>query len=145
MPREYISEAIADGFKDTNIEDARILLPRSAEARPVLVSSLRNLGALVDEIAIYTTAVPAEKDTAGKRMLLNGEIDIITFTSSSTVRNLASMIGGEILYVNNTMVACIGPITATTATDMGIRVDIVAEEHTIDGLVQAIMDHYEDM
>jgi uroporphyrinogen III methyltransferase/synthase len=94
MPREYISEAIADGFKDMNIKDARILLPRSAEARPELVSSLCNLGALVDEIAIYTTVVPAEKDTAGKRMLLNGEIDIITFTSSSTVRNLASLIGG---------------------------------------------------
>jgi uroporphyrinogen-III synthase len=78
-------------------------------------------------------------------MLIDGEIDITTFTSSSTVRNLVSLLGKDWQSVNNTTVACIGPITAAAATDSGLTVDVVAREHTIPGLVQAIVERYEQV
>lgn len=78
-------------------------------------------------------------------MLIDGEIDITTFTSSSTVRNLVSLLGKDWQSVNNTTVACIGPITAASAVDLGLTVDVVAREHTIPGLVQAIVERYEQV
>jgi len=143
MPEEYISESIIEGFADKDISDKRILLPRAEEARPELVEGLSRLGALVDEISVYRTALPSETSSRGKQMLIDGEIDITTFTSSSTVRNLVSLLGRDWQSVNNTTVACIGPITAAAAVDLGLTVDVVAIEHTIPGLVQAIVERYE--
>lgn len=74
-------------------------------------------------------------------MLMSGEIDIVTFTSSSTVTNLLSLISSEPGVLERVTVACIGPVTATTAVKAGLKVDIVAPEHTIPGLVEAI-EHY---
>jgi len=76
-------------------------------------------------------------------MLLDGEIDVITFTSSSTVRHLVSLLGAEWEAINRTKVACIGPVTAATAAELGVRVDVTASEHTIPGLVEAIVQDFE--
>ena len=92
---------------------------------------------------MYRTEQPWKTNSQGKQMLQDGEIDITTFTSSSTVHNLASLLGKDYRSVNDTTVACIGPITAAAAVDTGLVVDIVAGEHTIPGLVQAIVEHYE--
>jgi len=145
MPKEYVSESIIEGFADKDILGKRILLPRAEEARPELVEGLSRLGALVDEIPVYRTAQPSETLSRGKQMIIDGEIDITTFTSSSTVRNLISLLGRDWQSVNNTTVACIGPITAAAATDLGLTVDVVAREHTIPGLVQAIVERYEEV
>ena len=145
MPKEYISESIIEGFADKDIPSKRILLPRAEEARPQLVEGLKRLGALVDEISVYRTVQPSEALSRGKQMLIDGEIDITTFTSSSTVRNFVSLLGRDWQSVSNTTVACIGPITAAAATDLGLTVDVVAREHTIPGLVQAIVERYEQV
>jgi len=143
LPREYISEGIIEGFADKDIRGKRFLLPRAEQSRPVLVEGLEHLGAHVVEIHFYRTTQPPESDSRGRQMLLDGEIDITTFTSSSTVRNLASLLGEDWQSVNNTTVACIGPVTADTAAEAGLRVDVVAGEHTIPGLVQAIVEKYQ--
>ena len=106
------------------------------------MTRLDQLGAKVDEIAIYRTVLPQADPGSGKQMLLAGEIDITTFTSSSTVKHLVSLLGLEWQAVNQTRVACIGPVTAATAAQLGVRVDVVAKEHTIPGLVQVIIEDY---
>jgi uroporphyrinogen III methyltransferase/synthase len=141
MPDEYVAEAIADALKTENIAGQRILLPRAESAPPDLVTKLTGMRASVDEIALYRTVPPPEPSDGAKRMLLDGEIDIITFTSSSTVRHLVAMLGADWEAINRTRVACIGPITAATAADLGVRVGVTASEHTIPGLVQALVDH----
>ena len=75
-------------------------------------------------------------------MIISGEIDVITFTSSSTVSNLLAAFGEEPLTVNGAKVACIGPRTAETAAKIGLSVDILAAEHTIPGLVTAIEEYF---
>ena len=142
IPPEYIGEAIAESLQEENIAGKRILLPRSEAATAELVTRLDQLGAKVDEIAIYRTVLPQADPGSGKQMLLAGEIDITTFTSSSTVKHLVSLLGSEWQAVNRTRVACIGPVTAATAAHLGVRVDVVAKEHTIPGLVQAIIEDY---
>jgi uroporphyrinogen III methyltransferase/synthase len=139
IPQEYVSEAIADSLQGENISGMRVLLPRAAGATSELVNRLGQLGAGVDEIAIYRAVLPKADTDGGKQMLLAGEIDITTFTSSSTVEHLVSLLGSKWEAVNRTRVACIGPVTAATAARLGVRVDVVAKEHTIPGLVQALI------
>lgn len=140
IPREYVSEAIAGSFQGEEISGKRILLPRTAGATPELVNRLGQLGAKIDEIAIYRSVLPKSGIEDGKQMLLAGEIDITTFTSSSTVEHLVSLLGSKWEVVNRTRVACIGPVTAATAARLGVRVDVVAKEHTIPGLIQALTE-----
>ncbi len=143
VPQEYASEGIVAGFKKQNIRGSRILLPRAEAAGEELLEGLSRLGARVEQVAIYRTVPPGDVVSRGKQMLLKGEIDIVTFTSSSTVRNLVSILGDKSKALDGTRVACIGPITAATAAELGIRVDIVAEEHTIPGLVRSIEQAYD--
>lgn len=116
----------------------RVLLPRAESARPELVEGLRSLGAEVDELVLYRAAVPAAAPAEALSLLREGAIDIVTFTSSSTVRNLAALLDGDVECLRNAVIACIGPVTARTAEELGLRVDVVASEHTVPGLVRAL-------
>jgi len=136
VPGEYVAERILDGLGD--VAQKRILLPRAEMARPALAEALEQIGASVDEIPVYHTLQPPP-DPAGLEALRRG-VDVITFTSSSTVRNFVSLAGAE---TGGALVACIGPITAQTARDMGLPVHIVASDYTIPGLVQALKDHFD--
>jgi uroporphyrinogen-III synthase len=82
--------------------------------------------------------VPSAAPAEALELLRRGEIDIVTFTSSSTVRNLVAMLNGSIEALERPGVACIGPITAQTARELGLRVDVEAAEHTVEGLVEAL-------
>lgn len=118
------------------LEGARVLLPRAAEARPVLPERLREAGATVDEVAAYRALPPEVDDVAPVRELIeSGDVDWLTFTASSTVRNFAGAVGTE---TGGARVAAIGPITAETAREHGLPVDVVAEEYTVPGLVEAL-------
>jgi len=89
-------------------------------------------------VTAYRTVSPDGVVSEGKRRLLDGEIDVVSFTSSSTVTNLVGILDGDVDAINKVKVACIGPATASAAANAGIRVDITAQEHTIPGLVSAI-------
>ena len=93
-----------------------------------------------DEVALYRAAVPEVAPKEALSLLRGGAIDIVTFTSSSTVRNLAAMLNGHIETLRGPLVACIGPITAKTAEELGLRVDVVASEYTVEGLVRAMKE-----
>ncbi len=140
MPEEYVAEALVEEFAKLNLRGQRVLLPRAEGSRDVLIEGLEKQGAKVDELILYRAAVPAEVPQGTLSMLRDGGVDIVTFTASSTVRNLVSMLGGDIQPLNGPLIACIGPITAKTAEELGLRVDVVAEEHTVAGLVEAISE-----
>jgi len=139
LPAVYTSEEIATGIGD--VAGKRILLPRAARAPRHLAQALRDKGAAVDEVAAYRTLAVGAPDEL-KALLADGQIDIVTFTSSSTVRNLAAGLQDPTPadVLSRCLVACIGPVTARTAARLGIRVDVVAREHTIQGLVEAIVN-----
>jgi uroporphyrinogen III methyltransferase/synthase len=142
VPPKYVAEAIAAGLGD--VRGQRILLPRADIARPVLADLLRQGGAQVVEVAAYRTLQP-QMDANGLGAVL-GDISVATFTSSSTVRNLAAMARESNLDLVQALagatIACIGPITARTAQDLGLPVHVMAQEYTIDGLVAALIQHF---
>jgi uroporphyrinogen III methyltransferase/synthase len=144
LPGEYVAEAVAAGLGE--VRDRRILLPRADIARPALANLLREGGAEVIEVSAYRTLKP-ETDLDSLRDLL-ARVTVATFTSSSTVRNLAAMANDVGLdppqALAQATVACIGPITAGTARDIGLPVHVVAEEYTIDGLLEALLRYVRD-
>lgn len=142
IPKIYTGEGVIEGLKSQALSGKRILLPRADIADYELVEGLCNIGADVDEVAVYRTIAAAEETAKAKKMIVSGEIDVITFTSSSTVTNLVAAFGGQIPAINNTIVACIGPKTKETAINAGLNMDILAAEQTILGLVSAIENYF---
>ena len=140
VPENYIGEKLAEAIGANPVAGKRVLLPRSAGGRTEIVSALTALGAVVDDVPTYRVVMPGGSGKLLERHLAGG-IDVATFTSSSTVTNLLSMISdtGEL---GRATIACIGPITAKTAREGGLKVDIVASEHTVDGLVDALSSHF---
>lgn len=140
IPAEYLSEEIAHGLGE--VKGKRILLPRANIASKKFPSLLRERGALVDDVVAYRTVIPRELTPERLRTILGEGVDLVTFTSPSTVRNLAQVLGeGELeRLLKNVKVACIGPVTVEAAKELGIDVDIVAQNHTVDSLVEAIVN-----
>lgn len=135
VPDRFIAESLLEAFPLPSESDKRrVLLARAAVARDVLPDGLRDLGWRVDVVDAYRT-VPVEHTPSMMETI--AEADVVTFTSSSTVDNWIGAFGVDTLPK---MVACIGPITADTARRAGMRVDVVADVHTIEGLVDALVD-----
>ena len=138
VPERYVAEAVVDALAAAgDLRARRVLLPRAAGAREVLPERLRQLGAVVTEVEAYRAVADASEATDLRRRLTGGDIDAVTFTSSSTVRNFVEAVGTEI---GGAAVACIGPITAETARELGLPATVVAEEHTIPGLEAALLE-----
>lgn len=138
VPERFVAEAVLAGLVERGAADSRVLLPRAEQARDVLPEGLRAAGAQVDVVAAYRT-LPPEPPADVLRRLEAGEIDIITLASSSTARNLLALVKGRTTVLNRSLIACIGPVTADTAREIGLRVDVVADEYTIPGLVDALV------
>lgn len=144
VPSEYRAEAVLEAFDSIRLKGKRFLIPRSEIARDVLPHGLRRKGAKVDVVDVYRT-LPARIDSRElKNQLKNKEIDVLTFTSSSTVQSLARHLSRKELktLVDETVVACIGPITEGTARSYGLAPQIVAKEYTLAGLTEAIVDYF---
>jgi uroporphyrinogen III methyltransferase/synthase len=142
ISQEFTSESMLQGLAELGVAGCRVLLPRSDIAPRELIEGLIKLGADPFEVTAYRTVSPEGVVSEGKRRLLAGEIDVVTFTSSSTVTNLVAVLDGDVDAINKARVACIGPATASAAEKAGIRVDVMAEEHTIPGLVAAIEAYF---
>jgi uroporphyrinogen III methyltransferase / synthase len=146
MPAEYRAEAVLDALQaHGDLENQRILLPRANIARDLLAEELRRAGAEVREIAAYRTElVEGDPGSDLYRMLLEGQIDVVTFTSASTVRNFARQFGADTAadLLRTTIVASIGPVTAEAARHLNIETTIMPSSYTIPALVEAIVDHF---
>lgn len=158
VPDEYVAEGVAAALladaraRGGSVTGQRFLLARAAEARKVLADELRQAGAQVDDIPAYFTVPVASDDARGReilQLLREHRLDILTFTSSSTVRNFVAWLksceqtSGTALLEQigrTTLLASIGPVTSQTARDLGLPIACEAREFTIDGLVQALVD-----
>ena len=143
VPAEFRAEGIVEAMKDHVTEGTKVLLARAKEARSVLPEELTKCGALVTIAEAYQTVVASTNGEELADMLREGKIDWITFTSSSTVTNLVSILGeGGAELIRQTRVAAIGPITAATCAQYEIVPTVMADEYTISGLVQKIEAYY---
>jgi uroporphyrinogen III methyltransferase/synthase len=134
VPERFVAESLLDAFPDPEPGGPnRVLLARAEVARDVLPDGLRARGYDVDVVDAYRT-VPAPVDDAARRAV--ADADVITFTSSSTVERFLDAVGADHVPA---AVACIGPVTAATARDRGLHVDVEADVHTIDGLIDALV------
>jgi uroporphyrinogen-III synthase len=117
------------------------LLPAADIGRDELEKGLAAMGATVKRLAAYQNVPVAGISDLAKQAFIDG-VDVVTFTSSSTVLNLVDMLDGDLKTLENSFIACIGPITAATARELGLRVDLEATEHTVEGLVDALTNHF---
>ncbi|MGR3320288.1 MAG: uroporphyrinogen-III synthase, partial [Candidatus Anammoxibacter sp.] len=141
-PPKYVAESIVEEFKKIReIEGKKFLIPRADIARSYLPDALQSLGAKVSDIVAYKTIIAEPRDFRIVDKLKDGEINVVTFTSSSTVRNFVKIIGDENISAidNKVRFASIGPITTKTAKELGINISIEAEEYTIPGLVDGLL------
>ncbi len=139
---EYTAEGLAAALSDWDVAGARILVPRARMGRDALPALLRQRGAQVQILPVYETVCPPTSAEELRRLFAGEGVDVITFTSSSTVAHFLDAFphGRPPDSVGKAMVACMGPVTADTATKLGLRVDIIAREYTTRGLAAAIAD-----
>jgi uroporphyrinogen III methyltransferase/synthase len=146
MPAEYKAEAMVAAFKKLAIQGQRVLIPRAAQARDILPQELARIVGRVEVVEAYQTVKPVLQKEEIVSMLQKGAIDLITFTSSSTVRNFMEILAPEEEVLKRWqiqgVVACIGPITAQTAREYGLEVQIQPPDYTIEALTEAILEYY---
>ncbi len=143
VPQKFISEGILESFSRKNLKGKKILLARAAEARDVLPEGLKKLGASVDVVTAYVTVNSGKKKKELEKLFEENQVDVITFTSSSTVYNFAKIAGNGFKLPKNVKIACIGPVTAAAAKKAGFPVAIHQEEYTMEGLVGALINYFE--
>ena len=136
VPERFVAESLLEAFPPPAAGGERVLLARAEHARDVLPAGLSERGYVVDVLAVYRT-VTATHDSDALDRVRRGNVDALTFTSSSTVTNLCDLLGD--VPAPQPLVVSIGPVTSKTALERGLRVDIEASEHTIDGLVDALL------
>ena len=139
---EFSSDGLLDTLGDLELRDAHVLLPRAEAGSPALIEGLRNRGAEVDEIVLYQTRAPAEADPEIVGLIRDGKVDVATFASSSSVQNLAMLLGDNFRALESAVIASIGPVTSTTVREQGLAVDVEPSEHTIPALVEALKTHF---
>lgn len=146
VPDEFRAEGLVEAFRELGAGPGwRVLVPRALEAREVLPESLRKLGCVVDVVPVYRT-VAATPEPRVARLLASGAVDVVTFTSPSSVRHLSQFLSdagvGFPAVMSGINVASIGPVTTDALRDAGYTVSIEAEPSTIEALVGAIVGMY---
>jgi uroporphyrinogen III methyltransferase/synthase len=145
IPAEYQAEGVLQALEKEQVKGARILIPRAEVARDLLPKELRARGADVTVAVAYRTVRPEADAAALKEKLRRGEVGVVAFTSSSTVRNYVELFADReeaCALTRQAVVACLGPITADTAEALGLRVGIRAKANTVPALAEAIAGHF---
>ena len=144
IPKEFIAESILQGLQKMAVRGKRILLARAKKARDILPEGLRKMGAVVDVVEVYRTVKPKGSSKRLKQLLEEGRIDVVTFTSSSTVNHFVELLNKENLQelLKRIVIASIGPVTTRTARSYNMKVSIQPREYTIPSLAQAIAGYF---
>ncbi len=145
LPKTYRAESVIEAFSGVDIKDKKVLLPRAKVARTILPEELTRMGAFVDEITAYETRMDDSRKAELIDALKAEQIDAVTFTSSSTVSNFMDLLADEDAQtlLKRVVFASIGPITSDTIRDLGFKPDIEAEEFTIPGLIDSLLNYYQ--
>jgi len=144
IPSLYQAEGLLESLKGAELAGKRIMIPCAAKARDVLPETLRQWGAIVDVVEAYKTVAPVFDAAAMRQRLQHREVDMVTFTSSSTVSNFVQLCGGDSLaaIAGTAALASIGPITGKTIEELGGNVTVMARQATIDGLIDAMIEYF---
>lgn len=144
VPADYRAEGLLEALKGRVQPGERVLLPRAADSRDVLPEGLAELGARVDEVITYRALPPAQAPAGALEDIQRGAVDLVTFTSSSTVAGFAALVGPESLprVAARCPAACIGPVTAAAAREQGFTVAVEAAEYTMAGLCEEIRKYF---
>ncbi|PID72517.1 MAG: uroporphyrinogen-III C-methyltransferase [Desulfobulbus propionicus] len=149
IPQRFTGEGLAEALLETKIgKGSHILLPRALRASEILPETLQDAGAEVNVVPVYQNTPPQGRKEELRQELLEGEVDLLTFTSSSTVTNFLTMVDAKSdeelqKMLENVTIAAIGPITAETVIQNGLQVHIQPDKYTIKDMVQAIVAHYQ--
>ena len=143
MPEKFVAESVIECLKPLLSAGERILLPRSDLARTVLVDVLKEMGMEVDEVIAYKTKKVDRFNEELIEKIKDKSMHIITFTSSSTVKNFMEIVEDRSL-LDGVLLASIGPITTQTLKEFGCTPDIEAKEYTIKGLYDAIVSYVKE-
>lgn len=144
VPGDYKAEGVVDEFSRLDLHNLKILFPRADKAREIIPRELKRMGAHVDSPVAYRNIFPDRLPPEALFQLEKRAVDCITFTSSSTVQNLAAMLGEDLLVdlLKGVTVASIGPITSKSCRELGLKVDVEPETHTLDALADALEAHF---
>ena len=147
IPPTFTGEGLAESLLDQGVEGRNVLLPRAVKGREILPETLRGAGAQVTITPVYQNVPQVGRKESLREELEAGKVDMVTFTSSSTVRNFLDMVDAADAdelqrLLAGVTIAAIGPITAKTVTDNGLKVDVQPDEYTIPEMVAAIVAHY---
>ena len=144
VPTDYKAEGVVDEFSRLDMQNARVLFPRADKARDVIPQELKRMGAHVDSPVAYRNVFPERLPPETLFALEKRSVDCITFTSSSTVQNLAAMLGEEMMLdmLKGVVVASIGPITSKSCRELGLKVDIEPKSYTMESLAEALEAHF---
>jgi uroporphyrinogen III methyltransferase/synthase len=144
VPSDYKAEGVVDEFSRLDLQNMKILFPRADKAREIIPKEFKRMGAHVDSPVAYRNIFPDRLPPEALFVLEKRSVDCITFTSSSTVQNLAAMLGEDLLVdlLKGVTVASIGPITSKTCRELGLKVDVEPDLHTLDALAVAMEEHF---
>jgi len=144
IPAEFKAEGVVSALGGVTVKGRKFLIPRAKVAREIIPNKLREQGAEVTVATAYENVRPTSDVDRIKRLLQEKKISALTFTSSSTVHNFVDILGqkGYIKLIEGVAVACIGPVTAKTAEEYGMRTDIMPKDYTIPALVDAMVEYF---
>jgi uroporphyrinogen III methyltransferase/synthase len=134
VPERFVAESLVESLAAVEVSGKRVLVARAADARDVIPEHLESRGAEVDVVALYETV---REEPSAEAIEAAQAADYVTFTSSSTVRNLTEALGER--FPKDARIVSIGPVTSEAVVDLGLKVDLEAERHNIDGLVAALL------
>lgn len=149
IPPVFTSEGLAESLLDQGVEGRNVLVPRALKGREILPETLRGAGAQVTLAPVYKNVPPKGRREELREELEVGKVNMVTFTSSSTVRNFLMMVDAKDqeeldALMDGVKIAAIGPITAKTVTDNGLSVDVQPEKHTIPAMIDEIVKYYQE-
>lgn len=146
VPSEYKAEGVLAALGGEKVKGKRFLIPRAKVAREIIPDGLRKLGAEVTVAVAYENVKPAGDLERIKKLFEDGKIAAVTFTSSSTVNNFVEILGQKEYkkVLTGAVIACIGPVTAKTAEEYGIKTDIMPKDYTIPALVEAMVEYFKN-
>lgn len=146
VPDEYVAEAVVSAFERHDLKGKAVLIPRALDARELLPQELERMGARLDVVPAYRTIKPKGDAEKVRGLIEDGLVDMVTFTSSSTVKNFIAIFaedrGRLARLMSGVAVGCIGPITAKTAEGEGLKVSVVPTSYTINAFAEAIRDYF---
>jgi len=144
IPAEFKAEGVINALGGEKVKGKKFLIPRARIARDIIPDKLKEAGAEVTVVTAYENVKPTTDVARAVKLFEDKKISAVTFTSSSTVHNFVEMIGqkGYKTLLSGVSIACIGPVTAKTAEEYGMKIDVMPTSYTIPALVDALVDYY---